>query len=147
MQANTEHLKFKVGVSGTYWDRQPEFTICVNGNEYVSGLAHTETQYYEFEAVLAEDQPHALQIRLTNKTDADVVESDDKSQILKDMLLNIDYVSIDDLELGKLLWSQSKFVADNAEKPTLTECVNLGWNGTYTLEFRSPFYMWLLDYL
>jgi hypothetical protein len=29
----------------------------------------------------------------------------------------------------------------------LDNCVNLGWNGTYTLKFASPFYIWLLEKL
>lgn len=145
MQANTEHLSFKVGLSGTYWDRQPEFTICVNDVEYVRGQAQADTEYYEFEVDLAENSAHNIQIRLTNKSDSDVIESEDKTTILQDMLLNINHISVDGLDLGTLLWECSKFVGDDVSKPTLTNCVNLGWNGTYILEFRSPFYLWLLE--
>jgi hypothetical protein len=28
---------------------------------------------------------------------------------------------------------------------SLQNCVNLGWNGKWTLPFQSPFYIWLLE--
>jgi len=68
------------------------------------------------------------------------------------MLLNIDDITIDDISLGNLLWS-AEYILDEPQEYNgkiidhLDHCVNLGWNGAYTLKFTSPFYVWLLEKL
>jgi hypothetical protein len=70
------------------------------------------------------------------------------------MLLTINNIYIDDIELKTLLWTESKYYPqyptnylDEQQKAIkmITGCVDLGWNGTWSLEFTSPFYLWLLD--
>jgi len=67
------------------------------------------------------------------------------------MLLNIASIEVEDIGLGTLLWSRSVYKLDHPQKfnnsvvTELTDCVNLGWNGTYQLEFKTPFYSWLLE--
>jgi len=145
---NTEQVKFRIGLSGTYWDKKPQYVISLNDQLITDGIItgeSNEIQYIEFNHGLIEEQVHELHIRFPNKTDSDVVQNKDCTEILKDMLLNIVSIEIDDIDLGQLVWSCSKFIADDSNRPTLEECVNLGWNGTYTLTFRSPFYLWLLE--
>ena len=73
-------------------------------------------------------------------------------EIVKDMLLNIDNITIDDISLGHLIWD-AEYLLDRPqiyqgkEIDHLDRCVNLGWNGTYVLKFTSPFYIWLLEKL
>ena len=143
--AEKETLKFKIGLSGTYWDRKPQYTVLIDDVKVAEGSADSEVFYIEFSHDLEDEKPHSVNIRLENKTNQDVVQSEDKSAILKDMLLNIESISIDDVDLGQLKWDKSKFTADDASRPELTGCVNLGWNGTYSLEFSCPFYLWLLE--
>ena len=143
-----ETLTFRIGVSGTYWDKKPAYSICVNGVPQASATIAGPTgavEYAEFTLALAEDAEHLLEINLINKTDDDVVQSLDKTEIVNDMLLNIESVEIDDIDLGQLIWSNSEFVAADTARPTLKNCVNLGWNGSYQLKFNSPFYLWLLE--
>jgi hypothetical protein len=143
--AEKETLKFKIGLSGTYWDRKPQYTVLIDDVQVAEGTADSEVSYIEFSHELEDERPHAIKIRLENKTNRDVVQSDDKSVIVKDMLLNIESISIDDVDLGQLKWDKSKFVGDDPARPEIAKCVNLGWNGTYTLEFSCPFYLWLLE--
>lgn len=143
-----ETLTFRIGVSGTYWDKKPAYSICVNGVQQASATIDGPTgivEYIEFTLALTEDAEHLLEIKLLNKTDSDVIQSPDKTEIVNDMLLNIESVEIDDIELGQLIWSNSEFVAADTTRPTLKNCVNLGWNGSYQLKFDSPFYLWLLE--
>lgn len=143
-QQAVETLKFKIGISGTFWEKSPAFSIWVNDTMFVSGtLDSEEVQYFEFSADLVEDSEHSLKIRLENKTDADTIVQDDT--IIKDMLLNIESIEIDEIELSSLKWSESKFLPDSDSRPIIDNCVNLGWNGAYTLTFRSPYYHWLLE--
>lgn len=147
-QLNVESLKFKIGLSGTYWDKKPAYSILINGIEQVSSFIDCESdivKYEELTVKLAEDQHHTLSIRLENKTNDDTVQNEDKTEIVKDMMLNIHSIEIDDIDLGHLIWQRSKFVGDDLARPTIEECVNLGWNGAYNLTFSSPIYLWLLE--
>ena len=138
-----ETLSFKIGLSGTFFNNVPAYSILVNGVKQVSGKVSAETEIIEFSADIEDDQEHLLEIRLENKTNRDTVTEND--EIVKDTLLNIDSIAIDDIELDELKWSMSEFVADDPSRPTLLRCVNLGWNGSYRLKFTSPFYLWLLE--
>jgi len=147
-QPNIEALKFRIGLSGTYWDKKPKFSILIGDTLYVQGaieLPAKETQYVEFSAELADDSAYCLKIRLENKTESDTLQSEDKSEILQDMLLNIESIEIDDIDVGIIKWTASKFVGDDPARPVLEACVNLGWNGSYMIEFKTPYYLWLLE--
>ena len=106
-------------------------------------------QIVKFERRIDEGD-HQLKIRLENKTMADTVI--ENGEVIKDMLLNIDDIIIDDISLGNILWS-AEYILDKKqtykgqEIDHLDGCVNLGWNGTYVLKFSSPFYIWLLEKL
>lgn len=142
-----ETLHFKIGLSGTYWDKKPQYSILFNDQIITTQAitaASNEVFYVEFDQDVAAGAAK-LQIRLENKADTDTVQSDDKSTIVKDMLLNIQSIEIDEIDLGPLLWTVSNFIGDDQNRPVLQNCVNLGWNGTWTLPFESPFYIWLLE--
>ena len=153
----TEHLKFKIGISGTFWDKRPEFSISVNDTVYSAGVVSADsgvTEYFEFSVDLDEGDC-LLAISLLNKEDTDIKKDnyDDPNNfiVLGDMLLNIDSVIIDDIDVGILRHTASEYVLsvpqtyDNNTITSMKECVNLGWNGTYSLAFTSPFYIWLLE--
>lgn len=152
MSDSIETLKFKVGLSATYFNNKPEYSVHIDSNEICRNVVSVESDeifYIEFSADLSENSDHNLVIKLHNKTDTDVVV--DNGQIIKDTLLNIKSVEIDDIDLGSLIWSNSIYKPDHPQKfnneiiTELKNCVNLGWNGSYILPFTSPFYIWLLE--
>ena len=138
-----ETLSFKIGLSGTFFNNVPAYSILLDGVKHASGKVSAETKFIDFSVDIEEDQDHLLEIRLENKTSRDTVT--ENSEIVKDTLLNIDSIAIDDIELDELKWSISEFVGDDPARPILQRCVNLGWNGSYRLKFTSPFYLWLLE--
>jgi hypothetical protein len=142
-----EKLHFKIGISGTYWDKHPIYRVSLNDHIIENRQIETasdEVFYIEFDGEI-EEGPASLKIRLENKTDSDTIENEDKTAIVKDLLLNIVSVEIDEIDLGNLIYEKTRFVADDTNRPTLEQCVNLGWNGTWILEFESPLYIWLLE--
>ena len=139
-----ETLNFKIGLSGTFFNNVPAYSILLNGVKHASGKVSDSTEIIEFTVDLAEDSTHVLEVRLDNKRNIDTI-TDANGAILKDMLLNIDNIEIDDIELGILKWTHSKFVGDDSTRPVLTNCVNLGWNGSWQLAFDTPYYIWLLE--
>jgi hypothetical protein len=147
---NEEKLSFVVALSGTFWDRRPQFSIWLDDHLIVaSEIASAAQQEIKFERTIDEGA-HTLKIRLENKNNSDTVL--ENGEVIKDMLLNIDDIMIDDISLGNLLWS-AEYILDHPHEykgqtvTKLDNCVNLGWNGTYILKFTSPFYIWLLEQL
>lgn len=142
-----ETLHFKIGLAGTYWNKRPVYSILVNDAIAFTKEIDTPTgeQFYvEFDHELAEG-PCTLKIRLENKDWTDTVQNEDKTKIVKDMLLNIRSVEIDEINLGNLIYTKTCFVGDDPARPVLDKCQDLGWNGAWILEFDSPFYIWLLE--
>jgi len=145
-----ENLEFKISLTGTFWDRRPQFSVWLDDHVVIqSEIASAAEQIISFERKISEGE-HELKIRLENKTNGDTVI--ENGQAVKDMLLNIDDITIDDISLGNLLWSaeyklDKKHMYKGQEIDHLDGCVNLGWNGTYVLKFTSPFYIWLLEKL
>jgi Zn-dependent metalloprotease len=147
---NEEKLSFVVSLSGTFWERHPQFSIWLDDHAVIqSEIASSAEQLIRFERSVDEGA-HELKIRLENKTNTDTII--ENGEVVNDMLLNIDDIVIDDISLGQLLWS-AEYILDKKqtykgqEITHLDGCVNLGWNGTYTLKFNSPFYIWLLEKL
>jgi hypothetical protein len=147
---NEEKLSFVVSLSGTFWEKRPQFSIWLDDHQVVSSeIASTAIQSVTFERTVDEGA-HTLKIRLENKTDQDTVV--ENGSVVKDMLLNIDDIVIDDISLGSILWTaEYKLDAPHEYQGKtidhLDNCVNLGWNGTYILDFTTPFYIWLLEKL
>ena len=148
-----EKLEIKLGISGTYWSKCPDFSISIDGQELKSGTisAPSDTvEYHSFTCDLAEGE-HVIGVRLRNKEMSDTVQNEDKSAILKDLVLNIVSIEIDEVEVGKCKWDSSVYTLDapvdyNGQTVTqLTHCVNLGFNGEYQFKFSTPYYVWLLE--
>lgn len=152
-----EKIHFKIELSGTYWEKKPHYTISVNDVEYVNAYitkGSDEREFVEFDCEVEEDAQHVLKVRFDNKDVSDVVKDDPLAEnfiIVKDMLLNIHSIEVDDIELGNLHQMLATYKYDEPQdfpEPGSTEiqyCVNFGANGTYELEFTSPFYLWLLE--
>ena len=145
-----ESLEFVVTVSGTYWDKKPQFSIWLDDQVIIQTSISSESQQpHKFTRTIDEGE-HTLKIRLENKSSSDTQIVN--GEVTNDMILNIDDITIDDISLGQLLWD-AEYVLDKPQQyngkeiTQLSNCVNLGWNGTYVLKFSSPFYIWLLEKL
>lgn len=146
----SENLKFNITLSGTYWDKKPQYSVWIDDHVVIQSELQNPSQQVKFERTLDEGE-HSLKIRLENK-DQRTDTLLENGNIIKDMLLNIDDISIDDISIGNLLWSAEYHldVPQLYQGNTITQldnCVNLGFNGTYVLKFSSPFYIWLLEKL
>jgi hypothetical protein len=147
---NEEDLSFVVTLSGTFWNKLPQFSIWLDDHPVIqSEIGSKASQPIYFSRKVSKGD-HVLKIRLENKFKSDTVI--ENGQVVRDMLLNIDDIAIDDISLGNLLWS-AEYKLDRPQEyqgktiDHLDNCVNLGWNGTYVLKFSSPFYIWLLEKL
>lgn len=159
--SDKETLKFKIGLSGTSDRKRPEFQILINGIKQVHDTLKSDanvTEYFEFDVEISEGA-NILEIEFLNKTFGDTV-TDTDGTILSDLLLNIDSIEVDEIDIGSLKWSLSEYHPKYPPNYTRTvfnsggtlpesvkNCVNLGWNGRWSLPFESPFYIWLLEHI
>ena len=60
----------------------------------------------------------------------------------------------EEIDLGALLWTASVYNPkypesyNNLQQKSILDvknCVNLGWNGSWSLTWTNPFYIWLLE--
>ncbi len=153
---NSESVKFVVGISGTYWgDKTPEYSIAIDGKEYAKGFITKpsgKTEFIEFSAEITEGN-HRLEVGFLNKDSSTDVVKDDQGNVVTDILLNIDKIEVEDIDLAHLCYSKSyyelvkKQLYNGGITNRIENCVNLGFVGTYCIEFSSPFYIWLLENL
>lgn len=159
-----EDLIFKIGISGTFWDRRPKFEILLDDQIIKSGEITADTdcvEYHEFSTEVSQDQKHVVSVRFINKTPDQTVKAPESTEenlvIAKDMLLNIVSLEINDVEIpiGADHGEDAKFGTYKIDEPVnyrgqenVTEIPgikNLGWNGRYDVPFQTPFYIWLLE--
>lgn len=149
----SERLLIKLGISGTFWDRRPEYRVTFNGKPMAH--AHVQastgvTEYIEFTAEYSTDAA-VLTVELLNKRPTDTVENVDKTAIVQDMTLDIVELEIDDINMTPLLHTVSEYRPVYPEhytgEPVLRDCVTLGWNGSWSITWSNPYYLWLLEHL
>ena len=157
----TEKLKFKIELYSEMWDKPPIAEISVNDKtHYDKEITATSKEpiTIEFEDTLEEGKKYDLVIKRSGKTVGQTVVNE-KGDILKDQILHIRKIEIDEIDIGALLfegiyrpeypepWATQQ-AQQGIELPgTIKNSPSMGHNGTWTFSFTSPFYMWLLENL
>ena len=157
----TERLKFKLELYATYWDKPPVAEILIDGEpQYRSEITGTEKEptVIEFEKELTEGEKYNLVISRSGKIKGQTVLNAE-GKVEKDQLLHIKSVEIDEIDIGALVyegvytpiypepWHTQQISAGNTPEKSFKNVTTMGHNGTWTLAFESPFYMWLLENL
>ena len=157
----TEKLKFKIELYATMWNKSPHAEIMINDKSFFKGeITGTEEKpdIIEFEHALVEGEDSSLSIHRSGKGKYDTVLNE-KGDILKDQLLNIKSIEIDEIDIGALVyegiytpdypepWASQQREAGVVLEKTSKNVTQMGHNGVWTLSFTSPFYMWLLENL
>src|SRR6056300_1283278 len=102
----TEKLKFKLGLYATMWDRPPHAEILIDDKNHFKGdITGTEDKpdLIEFEAEFEEGKDYNLIINRSGKTKNQTVINE-KGDILKDQLLHIKSIEIDEIDIGALVY-------------------------------------------
>jgi hypothetical protein len=98
-------------------------------------------------ADLAEDE-HVLKIILKNKTSGHTTITPDGS-IVQDAVINISKIFINNIAVDQLFWQMSEYVHNAngslAETSAYHFYGDLGCNGTVSMTFSTPVYLWLLE--
>ena len=157
----TEKLKFKMELHATMWDRPPHAEILIGDKSHFTGdITGTEDKpdLIEFEHEFTEGEKSDLIIKRSGKLVNQTVVND-KGDLLKDQLLHIKGIEIDEIDIGALVyegvytpeypepWATQQREAGTELKESFKNVTVMGHDGTWRFKFESPFYMWLLENL
>jgi hypothetical protein len=95
----------------------------------------------------SQEAEHELKFVLKNKTN-DHTQIDEQGNIVKDVVVNVNNVNFDGIELGQIVNDLATYTHDfNGTGATTVEKFygTMGCNGTVSLKFTTPMYLWLLE--
>jgi len=157
----TEKLKFKLELYATMWDKPPHAEILIGDKSHFTGdITGTEDKpdVVEFEQTLDEGKEYNIIINRSGKFRNQTVVND-KGDIIKDQLLHIKAMEIDEIDVGALVfegvytpkypepWATQQREAGTELPESFKNVIQMGHDGTWRFKFESPFYMWLLENL
>ena len=108
-----------------------------------------ETQKITVELDDQDGVEHELRLVLKNKT-AEHTQVDEHGNIISDARLLIKDLAFDEITLGHMLVEQCVYTHDfnGNGNPTQDKFYGeLGCNGTVSLKFATPMYLWLLEHM
>jgi hypothetical protein len=96
-----------------------------------------------------DDAEHEINFIMKNKT-IDHNRVDENGNILQDVCLTIDHLAFDGIEIGHNVVEQIIYKHNfNGTQPEVTDKFygKMGCNGTVSLKFTTPIYLWLLEHM
>lgn len=160
-QSKLETINFKIELHGTGWDDvYPECIVSFNDIEKWHGNVVGNT-LVDIDVDVEDDSENQISIKYINRDiDRDVVR-DDKNNIIKNKQIEIKEICIDDIELdhysilfclGCTNYTDIHYYENYKLDPDKFPLVHnkntiLGAEGSWSLTFTSPVYIWLLENL
>ena len=157
----TEKLKFKLELYATMWHKPPQAEILIDNHSHFKGDItgdEAKPNLIVFEQELEEGKEYNLIINRSGKGKNQTVINE-KGDILKDQLLHIKSMEIDEIDIGALVyegiytpkypepWATQQREAGIELQESFKNVTNMGHDGEWKFKFKSPFYMWLLENL
>jgi len=124
------------------------FEVLLDGHSMFKTENVTGPNQISFE-INDDEATHKLQFIMTGKN-AEHTKIDDNNNITSDVLLKLFNITIDDISIDQFLTNLIEYVHNfNGSENIVTDKFygNIGCNGTLTLEFTTPFYLWLLEHM
>lgn len=157
-ETTEETIKFELYLTSDYWDLPPIIDLLVDDEVKFTGEMSQEKNYVSFNHTLQFDQPHTLKLKRYNKLPGQCVPLEDGT--FKDQLLTLDKVVIDGVDIQNIVQAYSYNEPEypepwatlqrrqgiELETQVLAETV-FGHNGVWTLNFTSPFYVFLMTWM
>ena len=157
----TEKLKFKLELYATMWHKPPQAEILIDNHSHFKGDItgdEAKPNLIVFEQELEEGKEYNLIINRSGKGKKQTVINE-KGDILKDQLLHIKSMEIDEIDIGALVyegiytpqypepWATQQREAGIELQESFKNVTNMGHDGEWKFKFASPFYMWILENL
>jgi hypothetical protein len=141
---NTISISFELNTS----DSQAElgFEAWVDDEKFVD-IAHVQSQQLIKIDIDDADGEHTLELILKNKKATDT-KIDDNGTIVSDATLSISGLAFDEIKLGHMVTKLATYIHNFNGTKELTQDQfygEMGCNGTVSLGFTTPIYLWLLE--
>lgn len=140
-----EQIQLRFRVTNTDADSPLSLLIHLDNQQLESMLIAQPTDVvYDLEL---EDGDHELCLTLQGKTAAHTV-IDAQGHIIKDAMLQFSNVEMDNINIDNIVQELAVYTHDFNGSGALTQDRFFhaqGCNGTVSLKFASPFYLWLLE--
>ena len=153
---DTVKLEFDIGTT----DAECKLGVKVMlDNNIIYDNSHVTDIYHVSHDINDQDGEHELTIELYGKL-PEHTEIDTVGNIVKDALITVENFKIDDIDISSMLTSYpTQLYSDvpthiiqychdfNGTQPAIVDRFHgsLGCNGTVTLKFTTPIYLWLLE--
>jgi hypothetical protein len=142
--SNTISISFELNTS----DSQAElgFEAWVDDEKFVD-IAHVPGQQLIKIDIDDTDGEHTLELILKNKKTTDT-KIDDDGNIISDATLTISDLAFDEIKLGHMVTKLATYIHNfNGTKELVQDRFygEMGCNGTVSLGFTTPVYLWLLE--
>jgi len=125
------------------------FEAWVDDTKFVD-VAHVQAeQPVTIEIPDDSDGEHELRFILKNKT-AEHTKLDDENLVISDARLTVTDLTFDEIKLGHKLTELAVYNHDFNGTGSMTRekfYSELGCNGTVSLQFSTPLYLWLLEHM
>lgn len=147
----TEIITFEIFLNSQFDNIPPSADVYVDDELKWSGLINDPTYTIKFEHTLNFSVPHQLSIKRSNKS---------HQHNGQDQLLTLTKLKIDGVDVRNIMWSQSwnepeypepwasqqRAQGIELEEKVLAETC-WGHNGTWRLNFTSPFYRFIMNWM
>ena len=110
---------------------------------------HVQAQQQVAVEIADDDGEHELRFVLKNKT-SDHTQVDGAGNIVADATLTITDLAFDEIQLGHMFTEQAVYTHDfNGTQKEIQDTFHsvIGCNGTVSLKFTTPIYLWLLEHM
>ena len=144
--SNTASISCDIGTTDSTADLGIE--VWLNDLKLIDLNHVTETLHFRHEISDA-DQDYVVKFQLKNKTAAHT-KIDSENRIVKDACVTVTNLQFDDIPLGQVFFDLAVYEHDYNGTGTPTQekfYGQMGCNGTVSLAFSTPIYMWLLEHM
>ena len=110
---------------------------------------HMQAQQHIVVEIADDDGEHELRFILKNKT-SNHTQVDEAGNIVSDARLIVTDLAFDEIKLGHMVTEQTVYTHDvnGTEKQAQHKFYGeMGCNGTVSLKFTTPVYLWLLEHM
>jgi hypothetical protein len=139
-----------VTISGTIVPSTPAAKIGAEvwvNNTCVINCEHVDSAIMFEHSLDDSDGEHELRVVMKHKQ-LSHTQLDQNNNIVQDAVLTVSDVAFDGIQLGQVLWDLSSYSHDFNGTQTQSQhrfYGDMGCNGTVSMKFTTPLYLWLLE--
>jgi hypothetical protein len=144
--SNTASISCDIGTTDSTADLGIEVWL---NDQKLLDLNHVQETLLFRHEIRDEDHDYVLKFQLKNKTAAHT-KIDSENRIVKDACVTVTNLQFDGIPLGQVFFNLAVYEHDYNGTGTLIQekfYGQMGCNGTASLAFSTPIYMWLLEHM